>query len=156
MNGKQSSKVGQRSALWPGLPQEKHTTVFQSRQIGPGRDCRTGVKPPKVNFGATFPIPPIQSSQPVQAARPELPPLDAEAADLSQGGGLQFQGRSRRRRNARQQSAKKSFHLVRCRLWGGHCRHLQFIHSSIQILIAYAGKTVSGPGLLARRTSESA
>ena len=50
MNGKESSKVCQRLALWPGLPQEKHTTVFQSRRMGPGRDCRTGAKLPESKF----------------------------------------------------------------------------------------------------------
>ena len=50
MNGKESSKVGQRLVLWPGLPQEKHTTVFQSHRMGPGRDCRTGTKLPESKF----------------------------------------------------------------------------------------------------------
>ena len=50
MNGKESSKLGRRLALSPGLSQEKHTTIFQSRRMGPGRDCRTGAKLPESKF----------------------------------------------------------------------------------------------------------
>ena len=39
MNGKVTSNVGQRVALWPVFPHEKHFTSDQSRLPGRGRDC---------------------------------------------------------------------------------------------------------------------
>ena len=38
-NGNASFKFGQRVAVWPDFPQEKHTTLVQSRRVG---HCRGG------------------------------------------------------------------------------------------------------------------
>ena len=75
--------MGQRFALWPGLPHKNTLPYSNPDEWVPVETAALGPNSPKVNFGATFPIPPIQSPPPVQAAEP--PPLDAEAADPPQG-----------------------------------------------------------------------
>ena len=94
--------------LLPGLPQEKHTTVFQSRRMGPGRDCRTGARLPESKFWSNFSNP----ANPVAAAEPESPPPDAEEADPPQGG---LQCRCRCCRSARQPPTNKK-HLIQRRV----------------------------------------